>query len=67
MAIRLALYPCVACRYWQEVANDNGECRKSPPQLLVREDRYNGGTKFHYGWPKTKGDDGCGEWAGNEE
>lgn len=45
---------CSRCRYWQQVGEEDGErlgvCRRLPPS--------------YEGWPMTRAEDWCGEFAG---
>ena len=54
---------CSLCCYWirlpsdTQIVSENGECRRSPPQLL--HDPENGPYAV---WPLTENTDYCGEW-----
>ena len=47
----MAFQMCATCRYWAEEmeAGSSSECHRYPPGRV--------------GWPKTWGNQGCGDWA----
>ncbi len=50
---------CKHCWWWKNWESDGnrGDCRKSPPVVVSRENGEYGSV-----WPDTKRDDFCGEW-----
>jgi hypothetical protein len=48
---------CETCRYYKEIANDKGVCRRVSPCPV--DPRVNGNVTT---WPKVKPNDWCGEW-----
>lgn len=52
---------CASCRWWQQTADDQGECRKNaPPPLLNSPSLKN---EWRAAWPLTMASDWCGQWA----
>lgn len=60
---------CGNCKFWQDLQQGMGICRKSPPgaAVVTVQPQYGGPPQPQVitFWPQTKGIDYCGEWEVN--
>jgi len=52
---------CANCAHWNPISSDEGECRRHPPQAISF--KVDDEVRFETRFPKTAGDDWCGEFA----
>lgn len=64
---------CQTCFYWHAINLDNrmsGTCRHNAPKLIELryvETRTELTDAHHLIWPVTSHDDGCGDWAPQDD
>ncbi len=51
---------CAKCKYWDNSAADNGECRRNSPQAVVF--KVDAEVEYVSVFPKTKENDWCGDF-----
>jgi len=54
---------CAKCAYWKATADNEGVCRRQPPQAITFE--VDDEVKFETRFPVTAADDWCGEFKAN--
>lgn len=53
MSVPRELQMCQTCRWWNRLDDENGECRRYPPQVVQDGDAF----------PVMESEDWCGEWT----
>lgn len=60
METQVSSKTCTACKHWNDLGNNTGECRVRPPQAMIF--KVDDQVQFETRFPVTKAEDWCGEF-----